>query len=183
MATSRATRDTLTTMWAGGGHGDHQVGHHRGHHHHVVGGHGHHQVSQVGHHQVGHQGHPATLATTSAIRAMTNRWAMRSPRSAHDGEELDDYEGEEEEEQEGEEDDEQLNDDQVDHLPGEDQLGSHPPDSFLDDGAAITELLNDRAWSYKVPERWADLLRDRGIEQVFDLHLHDRASGTSRGSG
>ena len=71
-----------------------QVDHHlrelsQGHHHHEVGGYGHHQVGYVGHHQVGHHqvgqvggqvGHPVTLATTSAIRALADKWDMGSPR-------------------------------------------------------------------------------------------------------
>ena len=39
---------------------------------------------------------------------------------------------------------------------------------------SVRELLNDRAWSYIVAERWAEQLRCRGIDQVFDLHPSDR---------
>ena len=39
---------------------------------------------------------------------------------------------------------------------------------------SVRELLNDRAWSYIVAERWAEQLRRRGIDQVFDLHPSDR---------
>ena len=42
-----------------------------------------------------------------------------------------------------------------------------------DAGRPVDELLNDRAFSYKRPERWADPLRDLGIAQVFDLHPND----------
>jgi hypothetical protein len=41
-------------------------------------------------------------------------------------------------------------------------------------GHAVTASLNDRAWSYMSAERWADELRRRGIDQVFDLHPADR---------
>lgn len=47
-------------------------------------------------------------------------------------------------------------------------------DGLADDGHVITELLNDRAWSYKTADRWADQLRARHIEQIFDLHPFDR---------
>lgn len=46
-------------------------------------------------------------------------------------------------------------------------------DEFAADGHAVEELLNDRAWSYKKAERWAGPLRERGIEQVFDLHPNE----------
>lgn len=41
-------------------------------------------------------------------------------------------------------------------------------------GHDVRELLNDRAWSYLVAERWAGELRAREITQVFDLHPSDR---------
>ena len=47
-------------------------------------------------------------------------------------------------------------------------------DAFASRGTVVTELLNDRAWSYKTPDRWADVLREREIEQVLDLHQNDR---------
>ena len=47
-------------------------------------------------------------------------------------------------------------------------------DSLMDDGHTVKELLNDRAFSYKTADRWATPLRDRGIEQVFDMHPADR---------
>ena len=47
-------------------------------------------------------------------------------------------------------------------------------DSLDEDGHAVSELLNDRAFSYKTADRWATPLRERGIEQVFDLHEADR---------
>jgi hypothetical protein len=34
-------------------------------------------------------------------------------------------------------------------------------------------LTADRAWSYKLAERWADELRARGIEAVLDLHANN----------
>ena len=37
----------------------------------------------------------------------------------------------------------------------------------------IRLIAADRAWSYKLPERWADELRARDIEAVLDLHKHD----------
>lgn len=45
---------------------------------------------------------------------------------------------------------------------------------LLDAGEPVSELLDDRAFSYKRPERWADPLRELGVKQVFDLHPHDR---------
>ena len=47
----------------------------------------------------------------------------------------------------------------------EDRIGDGP--------YPINQLLTDRAWSYKVPERWADPLRELRIEQVVDLHDND----------
>lgn len=47
-------------------------------------------------------------------------------------------------------------------------------DSLDEDGHTVTELLNDRAFSYKTADRWATPLRERGIEQVFDMHPADR---------
>jgi hypothetical protein len=53
-----------------------------------------------------------------------------------------------------------------------------PAITMLDDlarsGTPVSELLNDRAWSYKTADRWADPLRERGISQIFDLHPNDR---------
>lgn len=40
-------------------------------------------------------------------------------------------------------------------------------------GQRVSEVLADRAWSYKTPDRWAHELRRRGVEQVVDLHLRD----------
>ena len=47
-------------------------------------------------------------------------------------------------------------------------------DGLVARGHAVRLLLNDRAWSYMSAERWADELRRRGIDQVFDLHPADR---------
>ena len=44
----------------------------------------------------------------------------------------------------------------------------------LREEAPVEELLADRAWSYAVPERWANELRARDVEPVFDLHPADR---------
>jgi hypothetical protein len=46
-------------------------------------------------------------------------------------------------------------------------------DRFSQEGRAVIELACDRGFSYAVPERWADQLRDRGVEQVLDLHAND----------
>lgn len=46
-------------------------------------------------------------------------------------------------------------------------------DRLIAAGQPINKLLADRAWTYSVPERWADELRERGIEQVVDLHDND----------
>lgn len=46
-------------------------------------------------------------------------------------------------------------------------------DRLRADGQPVTVLLADRAWSYKLPDRWAHQLRARGIEQVVDLHRND----------
>lgn len=37
----------------------------------------------------------------------------------------------------------------------------------------LTEVINDRAWSYKLPARWAAELRRRDVSQVLDLHEND----------
>ena len=47
-------------------------------------------------------------------------------------------------------------------------------DGLVARGHAVRLLLNDRAWSYMSAERWADELRHRGIDRVFDLHPADR---------
>lgn len=47
-------------------------------------------------------------------------------------------------------------------------------DSLIDDGHKVSELLNDRAFSYKTADRWATPLRERGIDQIFDMHAADR---------
>jgi hypothetical protein len=44
---------------------------------------------------------------------------------------------------------------------------------MLDEGYPIDTLIIDRAWSYKLPERWALPIRELGIEQVVDLHKND----------
>lgn len=49
-------------------------------------------------------------------------------------------------------------------------------DRLRADGQPVTVLLADRAWSYKLPDRWAHQLRDRGIEQVVDLHPNDHGA-------
>lgn len=47
-------------------------------------------------------------------------------------------------------------------------------DRLTDDGCTITEIADDRGFSYAVPENWAYQLRSRRIEQVLDLHANDR---------
>lgn len=46
-------------------------------------------------------------------------------------------------------------------------------DRLADEDRAVRELACDRGFSYAVPERWADQLRERGTEQVLDLHPND----------
>ena len=46
-------------------------------------------------------------------------------------------------------------------------------DRLLAEGLPVTEIVADRAWSYKASERWAQKLRDRGIEQTLDMHKSD----------
>lgn len=41
-------------------------------------------------------------------------------------------------------------------------------------GHTVNTLLNDRGYSYRVPEAWASPLRARGIESVHDLHTNQR---------
>ena len=50
-----------------------------------------------------------------------------------------------------------------------------------DAGRPVNELLNDRAFSYKRPERWAEPLRELGIAQVFDLHPADMGPRDHKG--
>ncbi|MFP5255750.1 MAG: hypothetical protein ACLGI8_07880 [Acidimicrobiia bacterium] len=47
-------------------------------------------------------------------------------------------------------------------------------DRIRERGAPFSELLSDRHYSYKTPERWADELAARGIRQVLDLHANDQ---------
>jgi hypothetical protein len=49
-------------------------------------------------------------------------------------------------------------------------------DRLRADGVKTREIVADRGFSYAVPEKWADRLRDRGIEQVLDLHKNDRGA-------
>ena len=44
---------------------------------------------------------------------------------------------------------------------------------LLDEGRSIVELAADRAWSYKVPDRWATPVRKLGITVHLDLHPND----------
>jgi len=46
-------------------------------------------------------------------------------------------------------------------------------DLLRGEGRPVTEILADRAWSYKAADRWAMELRTRGIEQTVDLHPQD----------
>jgi hypothetical protein len=63
--------------------------------------------------------------------------------------------------------------------------------SMLDDiranGVAVDEIIGDRHYSYKKPERWAHQLVKRGIRQVVDLHDKDHgfrdANGTRVAAG
>ncbi len=69
-------------------------------------------------------------------------------------------------------------------------------DGLLAAGTPVTELADDRGFSYALPEHWADELRARHIEQICDLHKNDRGvhshddhaaperlGGDSRGGG
>jgi hypothetical protein len=47
-------------------------------------------------------------------------------------------------------------------------------DRLRAEGKAVTEIADDRGFSYALAENWAYKLRDRGIEQVLDLHHNDR---------
>jgi hypothetical protein len=47
-------------------------------------------------------------------------------------------------------------------------------DRIRERGTPLTELLSDRHYSYKTPERWADELAARSIRQVLDLHANDQ---------
>ncbi len=56
-------------------------------------------------------------------------------------------------------------------------VAEHGPsliDELIEHGYNVSEVADDRAWSYLLPERWATELRARGIRQVFDLHPADR---------
>jgi hypothetical protein len=47
----------------------------------------------------------------------------------------------------------------------------------------IDTLIADRGYSFSKPERWADPLRELGIDTVFDLHPNQRSTqGTHRGA-
>jgi hypothetical protein len=46
-------------------------------------------------------------------------------------------------------------------------------DASIAAGVSVKELLADRHYSYKLPERWAIPLTERGIEQVVALHKND----------
>jgi hypothetical protein len=46
-------------------------------------------------------------------------------------------------------------------------------DGLLVSGTPVTELADDRGFSYALPEHWADELRARHIEQICDLHRND----------
>lgn len=47
-------------------------------------------------------------------------------------------------------------------------------DSYASTHGQLSQVLNDRAWSYASAEQWAFPVRERGIEQVLDLHPNDR---------
>ncbi len=47
-------------------------------------------------------------------------------------------------------------------------------DGLLAGGTPVTELADDRGFSYALQEHWAYELRGRGIEQSCDLHRYDR---------
>ena len=49
-------------------------------------------------------------------------------------------------------------------------------DSLLESGTSVTELADDRDFSYALPEHWADELRARHMEQICDLHQNDRGA-------
>ena len=49
-------------------------------------------------------------------------------------------------------------------------------DRILESGQRIDDLLADRHYSYKLPERWAQELTQRGIRQVVDLHPNDHGA-------
>lgn len=49
-------------------------------------------------------------------------------------------------------------------------------DQYRADSASFWEVLDDRAWSYAIPQDWAYPLRDRHIEQVLDLHPNDHGA-------
>lgn len=49
-------------------------------------------------------------------------------------------------------------------------------DAYRDKGVELSQVLNDRAWSYALAEQWAHPVRERGIEQVLDLHPNDRGA-------
>lgn len=60
------------------------------------------------------------------------------------------------------------------HVAPLDPADWRPLDQRIGQGPyPIPQLLTDRAWSYKVPERWADPLRELRIEPVVDLHDND----------
>ena len=46
-------------------------------------------------------------------------------------------------------------------------------DGLLEKGTPVTELADDRGFSYALPEHWAYELRARHIEQICDLHRND----------
>jgi hypothetical protein len=47
-------------------------------------------------------------------------------------------------------------------------------DRLTAEGCSVTEIADDRGFSYAIPENWAYQLRSRNIEQVLDLHHNDR---------
>ncbi len=47
-------------------------------------------------------------------------------------------------------------------------------DSLIAAGRPVNELLSDREFSYKSEQSWATPLRERGVEQVMDVHSKDR---------
>lgn len=49
-------------------------------------------------------------------------------------------------------------------------------DAYNEKGGRLSEVLNDRAWSYAQADQWAFPVRERGIEQVLDLHPNDRGA-------
>lgn len=54
-------------------------------------------------------------------------------------------------------------------------------DDLIASGTPVAQVLCDRAWSYLTADRWAEPLRERGIEQVFDLHPADRGARDHNG--